>query len=125
MQTEQLRYMLMAERTSVLSSLGMKVDGLAQSGPVGEEDQAQISYDEFVSLTINSLDYEKLRQVNAALQRMADGDYGTCAECETPIPEKRLRAIPWARHCVPCQERVSLEEQQDRLHPSESLFAPL
>ena len=111
--TEAARLTALQERRNVLSSLGMKVDGLAQSGPIAEEDQAQISYDEFVSLTINTIDYAKLRQVNEALQRMADGDYGTCASCDKNIPEKRLKALPWAKYCVPCQERISLNEEEE------------
>jgi len=86
----------------------MKVDSLAQGGRVGDEDQAQVSYLEFVSLTLNGLDYAKLRQLNEALQRLADGDYGVCQECDKPIPPRRLEVLPWAKYCVPCQERITL-----------------
>lgn len=128
MQTEQVRRVLQTERNNVLSSLGMKVDGLAQSGPVAEEDQAQISYDEFVSLTINTIDYAKLRQVNEALQRLADGDYGICEGCEEPIPEKRLKALPWAKNCIACQEEIAMAERHEReisLPENDSPFASL
>src|SRR5690348_3669913 len=46
----------------------------------------------------------KQRQVRAALQRMDDGSYGTCLECEEPISPTRLTALPWAPLCIRCQE---------------------
>src|SRR5436309_9080443 len=103
---------LTRERQAVLSKLGVKVDALAQSGRVGEEDQAQISYDEFVSLRLNYLDYAKLRQVNEALRLLEGGQYGICQECERPIPARRLQVLPWAKYCVRCQEQISQQEPQ-------------
>jgi DnaK suppressor protein len=51
----------------------------------------------------------RLRAVESALQRLAEGDYGTCTDCEEPIPIRRLKAIPWASRCVPCQEAADGE----------------
>ena len=44
--------------------------------------------------------------IEAALERIEAGIYGTCTRCETPINGRRLKAIPWARLCLPCQKRV-------------------
>jgi len=106
---EEYRELLLAKRTSVLSSLGVKFDTLARMGRVAEDDQAQITHDEFVSLHMNSLDYTQLRLVDEALDRLDSGDYGTCLACEEAIPSKRLRAVSWARYCVKCQETVGAE----------------
>ncbi len=103
------RAKLMEKRTSVLSGLGMRFDTLARMGRVAEDDQAQLSHDEFVSLRMNGLDYGQLRLVDEALDRLDAGDYGTCLECDQPIAEKRLRALPWARYCVACQESIGME----------------
>lgn len=46
--------------------------------------------------------------VTEALSRVATGTYGHCMECEEPISERRLHAIPWAKYCITCQE------EQDR-----------
>jgi DnaK suppressor protein len=54
--------------------------------------------------------YRRLRQVEVALARFQTGKYGACLNCEREIPEKRLKAVPWAVYCVECQEEV------DRLH---------
>jgi len=47
-----------------------------------------------------------LVHIDAALHGIADGSYGTCANCRSPIAEKRLRSIPWAIHCLQCQEQL-------------------
>lgn len=47
-----------------------------------------------------------LVSVDAALLAMKAGTYGTCGECGEPIAARRLQAIPWASHCIGCQERI-------------------
>ena len=42
--------------------------------------------------------------VTEALNRITSGEYGVCMECEEPIGERRLHAIPWAKYCITCQE---------------------
>ncbi len=106
---EVYRQMLIAKRQDVLAGLGIKFDTLARIGRVAEDEQAQISHDEFVSLHLNSLDYAQLRLVEEALDRLDAGDYGTCLCCEESIPPKRLRALPWARYCVRCQESMGTQ----------------
>src|SRR5271157_3071220 len=106
--------MLREKRAEVLSGLGTKFDTLARMGRVAEEDQAQISNDEFVSLHLNILDYVQLRLIEEALDRLSSGDYGICLSCEEPIPDKRLRALPWARYCVRCQESNGAELDRER-----------
>jgi len=46
-----------------------------------------------------------LQLVNEALERMKDGTYGQCVACEEEVQQKRLDAVPWARHCIECQEK--------------------
>jgi DnaK suppressor protein len=57
-------------------------------------------------MAIENLDRETvvLRRVRAAMERIDDGSYGLCLECEVPISPKRLQAIPWAERCIICQE---------------------
>ncbi len=45
-----------------------------------------------------------LRDVRAALDRIAEGSYGTCVHCEEEISHKRLTAVPWATLCIGCQQ---------------------
>src|SRR6266567_4109190 len=99
--------MLLEKREKVMVGLGIKFDTLAKMGRVAEEDQAQMSHDEFISLRLNSLDYVQLRLIEEALDRIEAGDYGICLSCEEPIPPKRLQALPWAKYCVSCQQSLS------------------
>jgi DnaK suppressor protein len=110
---ETYRQMLLEGREQVVSGLGVKFDTIAKMGRVAEEDQAQLSHDEFVSLRLNSLDYGQLRLVEEALDRVQSGDFGVCLACEQPIPPKRLQALPWARYCVPCQEAIGMTQAED------------
>ena len=47
-----------------------------------------------------------LRNVEAALQRMREGSFGACVSCGKDINVKRLEAVPWARYCIECQEKL-------------------
>jgi DnaK suppressor protein len=105
------RAALLDKRAEVLSHLGAKFDTIARMGRIAEEDQAQLSHDEHVSLSLNHLDYEELRLVDAALDRLETGDYGICQRCDKAIPARRLNVIPWAEYCVPCQEVIDREAQ--------------
>ncbi|MFY9706448.1 MAG: TraR/DksA C4-type zinc finger protein [Desulfobacterales bacterium] len=44
----------------------------------------------------------EIRNIDNALTKMEEGDYGRCEACRRPINLKRLRAIPWTRYCVQC-----------------------
>ena len=45
-----------------------------------------------------------LQQVNRALERLAEGQYGVCEMCGNPIPEPRLAVRPMATTCISCEE---------------------
>lgn len=50
---------------------------------------------------------ETLVEIDAALQRIEAGTYGTCEVCGKPIGPERLAALPWARLCIDDQRRAS------------------
>lgn len=58
---------------------------------------------------------ERVQRLRAALDRLRDGEYGTCVECGEEIAAARLRAMPEVQTCVRCQDR--LERMGRRLHP--------
>ena len=43
--------------------------------------------------------------VQEAIGRIKSGEYGLCAACQEEVQHKRLEAVPWARHCIECQEK--------------------
>jgi DnaK suppressor protein len=45
---------------------------------------------------------EMIQQIDAALERMDEGAYGECVECENGISPARLRAMPTALLCIDC-----------------------
>lgn len=66
-----------------------------------------------VSTMLMDASAKLLSEVRAALQRINHGDFGVCIDCEEPINDKRLKAIPWANRCVKCQE--AWEEEKKNL----------
>jgi DnaK suppressor protein len=48
---------------------------------------------------------ERRNQVESALLRLADGQYGWCEGCGAPIAVERLSVFPWATNCVACQSQ--------------------
>ena len=75
--------------------------------PSDEGDLSQQHHEEWIFLNRNTIDIKLLREISDALRRIDQGSYGICLECEEPISAKRLDAVPWARYCVTCQERIA------------------
>ena len=47
----------------------------------------------------------ELREIEAALERIAEGTYGICEKCGKEISEGRLKLIPYTRFCRECAEK--------------------
>jgi DnaK suppressor protein len=60
-------------------------------------------------------------QLDAALQRLEEGAYGQCEDCQNPISEQRLTALPFARRCIDCQRHAELLEQIEKKEDREDL----
>jgi DnaK suppressor protein len=67
-------------------------------------DMAANAYTKELLVSMSDNDRQLLRLIDEALDRIEDGEYGKCVRCGNPVPEKRLEAVPWARHCLPCQD---------------------
>ena len=74
-------------------------------------DQANTAYTREFFFELGNGDRRLLRDVVSALQKIEDGSFGTCERCGEPIVEKRLEALPFARHCINCQRVVEEEER--------------
>jgi len=75
--------------------------------PSDEGDLSQQHHEEWIFLNRNTIDMKLLREVSDALLRIDHEHYRVCMECDEPISTKRLEAVPWARYCVTCQERIA------------------
>ena len=58
-----------------------------------------------------------LGQVEAGLERIHDGSFGICLDCDEPISPKRLNAVPWAALCLACQESRDAREEVEMFEP--------
>jgi DnaK suppressor protein len=67
-------------------------------------DRATSAYTKEFAYSLSENDRKTLLLIDEALGRLEDGTYGTCVHCGNPVQEKRLEAVPWARHCLDCQE---------------------
>jgi DnaK suppressor protein len=74
-------------------------------------DQANTAYTREFFFELGTGDRRLLRDVVSALQKLDDGGFGSCERCNEPISEKRLEALPFARHCIDCQRVVEEEER--------------
>jgi DnaK suppressor protein len=76
-------------------------------------------------VAIRNLDRESrlLKEVQKALNRAADGTLGICLRCEEEIPEKRLKAVPWAAYCIGCQEKIDRQHAAGETADDESFEA--
>ena len=99
-QLRELEAELLHERARLDRSLKLKTQGngwmpdsdiadAMSNGGVALQPQVHMRYDAIVE----------------ALQRMANGTYGTCVTCEQPIPYGRLVVMPETTRCVSCLPR--------------------
>jgi len=70
-------------------------------------DHASNDRDRELALMITDRERTKLVQIEFALKRIEDGEYGECENCQDEIGEDRLRAMPFAKFCLSC--KIELE----------------
>ena len=75
---------------------------------VEEEAFADLLVD--VNLAEITRDVQEIRDIDAALSRIAKGDYGVCIRCAEPVGRARLDAHPTAKRCLSCQQRYEREQ---------------
>jgi len=68
-------------------------------------DVATDAYDREFSLGLASNEQKALYELNDALKRIEEGTFGICEECKSIMTKTRLKAVPYARLCVKCQEK--------------------
>jgi len=108
---EKYRMLLEAKKAEIDASLRNR-DEIAIEKTADAIDEVQLAGER--ELAIRNLDRESilLRNVRAALARIADDSFGTCLHCEEEISPKRLNAVPWAPYCIRCQEAADRHEFQ-------------
>lgn len=84
-------------------------------------EQSQDENDVAQYLTINAMieqqiqrDKLQIKSLSEALRRIEDGNFGICEQCEEPINDKRLEAVPLAKYCLNCAELHEKRAKQYR-----------
>jgi DnaK suppressor protein len=87
-------------------------DSLDELRPVGEAafadevDIIQANEWREIGYATRELLVDRVNRLSGALDRLADGEYGTCVECGEAIAPARLRVMPEVETCVRCQDRI-------------------
>jgi DnaK suppressor protein len=108
-----------------------KLRSLRETHPaeIGEvRDAEEQSVDDFVQevdFALMQMKSETLRKIDEAIQRLEQGRYGICVECETEIAPARLHAVPFAAACRSCQEAKESQDQTEREARSQELVRSL
>lgn len=68
-------------------------------------DVATDTYDREFSLGLASNERNFLYELDDAMKKIHEGTFGICEDCKSLIPKTRLKAIPYARLCIRCQEK--------------------
>jgi DnaK suppressor protein len=114
-QTTELQELLLARKNELTRNIrsrattGTKVEA---DQVIEEIDQATASQDQAVTLRVMDKEVKLLREINRALGKFEEGEYGLCEGTEEPIGYRRLKVVPWARYSVEHKEQRELEQMQ-------------
>ncbi|MCB8943265.1 MAG: TraR/DksA C4-type zinc finger protein [Ardenticatenaceae bacterium] len=99
-----IQQMLEMERETLRQQLYLSGEvGRSESKNPDHMDIAQNYSDQERSQALHSLEQQHLARIEAALQAIAEGNYGRCQQCHQHIPLERLYILPYAIMCVQCQ----------------------
>ncbi len=119
-QTLELRQQLLSRKDELMRN----IDARASAGTKVEADQvieeidyATASQDQAVTLRVMDKEVKLLREVNRALAKFEQGEYGLCEGTEEPIGYRRLKVVPWARYSIEYKEQRELEQMQRSVRP--------
>jgi DnaK suppressor protein len=114
-QLEQFKVLLLKHRQQILNS-GMVNNSedlhVSQEDLSDETDLASSLVSQQISVSIRERELFKLKRIDFALERIAEGTYGHCEECDDEIGLKRLENQPWAELCIFHAEEKEREEAQ-------------
>lgn len=71
-------------------------------------DRALTTQTRDLSFSLSTGERDVLRRIDDALDRIESQGYGECLNCGKKVQQGRLEAVPWALHCIDCQELQDL-----------------
>lgn len=75
-------------------------------------DMATDNFDREFSLDLASNEQDLLNRIDEALDKISDGTFGKCENCNKVIAVKRLKAVPYAKLCIKCKEEEEKQESR-------------
>lgn len=106
-QHQELREMLVDRKRQINKALTADIDSLKEGSRTITSDGAADSAAEAAEFELNSqlaeVESRELQAVSEAIARIDAGTYGVCDDCEKPIAQPRLEALPYAIRCIKCQ----------------------
>ncbi len=107
----------------LLQGISTKMKGSPKTGdPEGGDvcDIASSDRERELTLRLSERGREKLKQIEEALERIEDGSFGTCEQCDAKIPKGRLKVMPFSTTCVACKSK---QEKHRKLYEGASDYA--
>ena len=110
----------------ISKSLKNGADTALSGEPSGDiYDQASSERDRELGLLLGDREREKVHAIDEALLRIEEEEYGICEECEEEIPLGRLKAMPFARHCVKCKSDLEKLQAQTKRFEEERAYSEI
>ena len=81
-------------------------NGDLSSMPIHMADIGSDNFEQEFTLSLMESDEDLLGRIEVSLERLEDGTYGQCEECDVRIPKARLNAIPYATLCIKCASEL-------------------
>lgn len=107
---EGYRRLLLGKQREVLACESKEAVAVPAAGHIVGDlgDQAVAERETRVQVRLRQSNDHLLRAIREALERICTGNYGICQACERPIPDARLRVVPWTRFCRDCKEHAEV-----------------
>lgn len=102
----RLRGDVSAMAEAALSKTRSEASGDLSSMPIHMADVGSDNYEQEFTLSLLENEEETLDQIEAALERIEDGVYGSCVECDGRVSKARLNAIPYTPFCIKCASKL-------------------
>lgn len=102
----RLRGDVSAMADAALGKSRSEANGDLSSMPIHMADIGSDNFEQEFTLSLLENDGSTLDQIEQALERIEEGIYGRCTECDGIVPKMRLNAIPYTPFCVKCAERI-------------------
>lgn len=124
---QEIKDILLQMKEDTLREISKSLKNGADTALSGEPsgdiyDQASSERDRELGLLLGDREREKVHAIDEALLRIAEEEYGICEECEEEIPLGRLKAMPFARHCVKCKSDLEKLQAQTKRFEEERAY---